>query len=156
MRLVDNKGRLFGVINLIDLLVILLVLGVAMSMMVNLSNRAKTEKMTQELYVKVLCRLPTEVANNRKLFRPDDAIMGGNATVRKVLETRPAKGSGDKETGYSDVVVLIKAKCVILNGEYYCANAPIKINSNIVLSNPAYSILDATILDFDAKAGDKA
>ncbi|MBN1526079.1 MAG: DUF4330 family protein [Candidatus Omnitrophica bacterium] len=156
MRLVDNKGRLFGIINLIDLLVILLIAGVAMSVRINFSDRAKTEKLSRELYVKVLCRLPTEVANNRKIFRPDEAIMGGNARIKKVLEIKPVKGYGDKEAGYSDVIVLIKAKCVILNGEYYCANTPIKINSNIVLLNPVYSVLDGTILDFDTKAGDKA
>jgi hypothetical protein len=156
MRLVDDRGKLFGLVNLIDLLVILLIIGVAISIKVNLSGISKHQKTAQEMYVKVLCRVPNEVAYNKKILRPGDVIMGGNARIEKVLEIRPVKDANEKDTGYSDAVVLIKTNCVILNGEYYCANMAIKINSNIMFSNPLYTILNATILDMDTKANDKA
>jgi acetyltransferase-like isoleucine patch superfamily enzyme len=155
MKLVDNKGRFFGVINLIDLMAILLMAWAAISVITNLSGTTKHLKTTQEVYINVLCHVPSEVASNKSILLPGDVILGGNARIEKVLEMRPVKDANGKDAGSSVVVVRIKANCAILNGEYFCTNVPIKINSNIVFSSPLYMITNATIIDVDTRTGDK-
>ena len=152
MKLIDNRGRLFGVINLIDLLAVILIAGAVISIVANVSGLMKAKDTTAELYIKLMCRVPDEVANNPKLLQPGDVILGGNATIEKVLDIRPVKDVDGMPLGSSDVIFLIKGRCVILNGEYYCANIPVKINSPMTLSNPVYTVVNALILDVDRTA----
>lgn len=146
MAIIDGKGRLFGLINIIDLLVIMLIAGAGFSILTNLPLEVRNRKTTEEVYVKVLCRLPDEVVSNKKVLKPGDLILGGNAKIDKVLSVKAIQDAESGGTGYSVVEVLIKASCVVLNDEYYCANMPIKINANIVFSNPFY-VIGSTTLD---------
>lgn len=145
MRFIDDKGRLLGLINLIDLLVVAAIVSVIVSLAANIPSADRNKKVMQEMYIKVLCRVPNEVASNKEVLKTGDAVLGGNARVETVLERRPIVDSGATNTGFSYIVVLIKAKCVVLNGEYYCANIPIKINANIIFSGPTYTFGSATI-----------
>lgn len=146
MRVIDDRGRLFGIINLLDLLVLSLVIVLIASASLNLMKNSKgTTKDSAELYVKVLARVPSEVAHNPKVFKSGDKVLAGNAVVEKILEIKPVAG----DTGYSDIIIHLRANCVILNNEYYCANASIKVNSPIIISNPAYIFNNAIIIDVE-------
>jgi hypothetical protein len=149
MRFLDSKGRVFGIINLLDLLVILIFVVLIFTASLNVLNRPKDNaKDSAELLVKIFARVPNDVAHNSKIFKPDDRVLAGNAAVEKVLEVRPVVGDG----AYSDMIILLKANCVILNNEYYCANAPIKVNAMITIANTAYILNNATIIDVEKKA----
>lgn len=151
MRFVDDKGRVFGLINLIDLSVVVLLFLLIASIAVNYftrpvtktSNRGNVDVEMKVLYPGVL----TEILKDRKVLNPGDVVLGGNAVIAKVLEVRPVLDNEGRETIHSNIVVLIKAKCVKLNGEYYCANIPIKINAYVHLSQPLYIFENGKILD---------
>jgi hypothetical protein len=146
--LIDSKGRLLGVVNLLDLLVMMIIAMLAATAVMNFAARPKAENKTSaEVLIKAFCRVPSEVAHNAKILKPGDKVFSGNGIVERVLDVKPVAN----DTGYSDMVILIRAKCVILNNEYYCANAVIKVNSSISISNPQYIFNNSTILDVEKK-----
>lgn len=149
MRLLDDKGRLFGLINLLDFLVASLVLILIITTMINFIITPRGKKVPTELAVKIIYRVPNDVAYNKKILRPGDKILAGSAVVEKVLSIKPVKDYGNIETGYSDMIVMIRASCVMLNNEYFCANMPIKVNSPMTISNPFYTFSNGTILDVE-------
>ncbi|MDP2912972.1 MAG: hypothetical protein Q8N91_03085, partial [Candidatus Omnitrophota bacterium] len=101
-----------------------------------------------EASIKVLfADMPDEVVHNKKILKEGDLVLGGNGVVKEVLYTKTVK------SGYSDAAVLLKASCVKLADELYCANMPIKINSRCTISNPVYVFTDGIIFDVDI--GDK-
>lgn len=152
MRIIDSKGRLFGVANLLDLLVLAVVLALIGTGIVNFITKPRASKANVELAVKVLYRVPNEVARNPKILKTGDSILIGNAVVEKILDIRPVIEYGNRETAMSDMIILIKANCVMLNNEYYCANMPIKVNSSMTISNPLYVFSNGTILDVEASS----
>ena len=149
MRIIDDKGRLFGKVNLLDFLVIALVLILIATTLINFVATPRGNKTNIDLLVKIIYSVPNEVARNPKILQSGDRILAGNAVVEKVLNIRPLKDGRDIETGYSDIIVLIRASCVKLNNEYYCANMPIKVNSPMAISNPFYIFSSGTILDVE-------
>lgn len=151
MRFIDGKGRLFGLANLIDLFVIIAISALIVSVAVNGTMKAGSKKRASaEVYLKVLYKnIPNEIVNNKKLLKGGDVVLAGNALIEKVLYTRPAADVGGLKADYSDLAVLMKANCVILDGEYYCANVPVKINGLCTISNALYAFRDGVILDVE-------
>jgi hypothetical protein len=150
MRFIDDKGKLFGVINLIDLSVIVFILVLVVSVGFNYTARpvANVNKANVNVDIKVLFPgVVSEIIKSGKVLNPGDVVLQGNAVIDKVLEVRPVLDNYGKETIYSNIVVFIKAKCVVLNGEYYCADTPIKINAYIKVSQPLYVFKNGKILN---------
>lgn len=161
MRIIDERGRLFHKINIIDLFVVIMIGVLTVSFMINLPYIIKSwhRPATEEMYVKVLyMNVSSYVLENNKILQPGDTLLGGNATVERVLKTTPGitidmLNANNKLTGYwqarssSDIIVLIRANCVKLRGENYCANAQIKINSLLSLDNELYVLRDGVIID---------
>ena len=164
MKFIDEKGRLLGVINLIDFFVLILVAVLIGSFIVNLPlsiNNKKSAPLMEEKFIRVLYRIPDEVLENKKILNPGDMVLSKMATIEKVLKvTRNAPAletdivsSYEKSTGYSNVVVLIRANCMRLRDGYYCANIPIKINSYLTISSEFYALNGGIVLGIDKSAG---
>ena len=116
-------------------------------------DKKSDNKDNVEYLVKVIYRVPKEMVFDKKILQPGDVLLAGRATIEEVREVRPAKGEVDYESAYYKyIIVLLKADCVILNNEIFCANTQIKINSSLTLSNPFYFFPNGTIIDIEAKA----
>ncbi len=170
MRIVDGKGRLFGMINLIDLFVLVLVAALIGSFIVNLQLKVcgRRSDSSVEKLIKVRFTVLDQVLDNKKVLQSGDKVLAGKATIVKVLKVVPISAAdvtamdgkpaiySDKVLsvlrGWSDVTVLIKAACAKLHGEYYCTNVPIKINSPITIYNEFYTLEKGVILDIDGRS----
>lgn len=148
MKIIDEKGRLFRKINVVDLFVVVLAGVLVLSFVINLlptikSRRNAVSEATHfNLYVKVLyTKVSNYVLDNKKVLRAGDTFLAGQATVEKILTVVPLT---DKT---SDVIVLAKVNCTKLRGENYCANIPIKINSLLSIENESYVLRDGLILN---------
>lgn len=165
MKIIDEKGRLFNKINIIDLFVVIMIGILAVSFMVNFPNtiKGRHKPASEEMYVTVLfTNVSNRVLENKKVLRRGDTFLSGNATVERILKTDPASTAdifdlNNKRVGYSqansfsNIVVLIRANCVKLYEEYYCANVLMKINSQLTLSNELYLLQNGIILDVSTK-----
>lgn len=101
MKIVDNKGRIFGLVNVIDLAVIILCLAVIGSMVSGAFIKGTAGGKTRAertMMLKVVYRdVPEEIAENKDVLKPGDADMFGNARVESVAEVRPGPGAWRKE-----------------------------------------------------------
>lgn len=166
MRIIDEKGRLFHKFNIIDLFVVIMVGIFVVSFVLNLPHiiKGRNKSASEEMYVKVLyLSVPNYVLENKKVLRPGDTFLAGNVTVEKVLKTTPVITTdildvNSKPVGYlqtrssSDIIVLLRVKCVKLLGDNYCANVLIKINSILSLSNELYALPGGVILDINKES----
>jgi len=142
MTFLDKKGRLFGIINLVDLLVVvvisvLLVSFVSSQVMTFKARQKQGTQATQEedLLLKVIYYgVENDLAHNEKILRPGDVDYLGKASIEKVLEIRPSKYEADK----SEIIVLIRAKCVLSNNNYYCENKIIKMGAPFTFTTARY------------------
>lgn len=169
MRILDGKGRVFGLINLIDLFVLALIAALAGSFIANLPlmTGGGRGRNVEEKLIRARFTILDQALESRKILQPGDKVLAGQATVLKVLSVvpvsardvvsmdgRPAIYSNNVRSvtrNCSDVTVLIKAACVKLRGEYYCANVPIKVNSPISIASESYDLDKGVILDIDGR-----
>jgi hypothetical protein len=156
MRLIDEKGRLFGAINVIDFFVLTIISILVVSFFINLPLMVKAKdsnRANQEMLIKVLYRVPDQVAlqvaKNQEIFKPGDKILMGMARVEKILEVKPVLGVTEKDTGFSDIIMLIRVFCTRLGGDYYCANMPIKLNDLFSFSNESCIFDKGVIIDVE-------
>lgn len=87
MRFVDEKGRLFGVINIIDLcilVIIVLIIGVAgYKLAGSRLNRSEINK--KEILVTIKC--PMSIETTAKAIHPGDRFLTGSDYVNGVVES---------------------------------------------------------------------
>ena len=151
MRLVDNKGRLFGLVNLLDLAIAALVIfaaGSIVSNMVMCAGSAKREAAgTRSVMIEVIYRnIPNELASNKDILKPGDSDMSGKAVIEKVLNVRPGS-TGDVK----DMTVLIKAQCVKLDRQYYYGNKHVRLGLPFTFTAPLYEFSDGTIVSLSVE-----
>jgi hypothetical protein len=147
MRFIDNKGRLFGLVNVLDLAIVVLIVSVAGSMVFGLylpksclknETRTAATVMLKVIYYNV----PKEIADNGSVLKPGNADIFGKAEIDKVLEVRP--GATDR---VRDVIVLIKTQCAVLDNQYYCGNVVIKLGMPFTFATKLYRFLEGTVVD---------
>ena len=128
MRIIDDKGRLFGLVNVLDLIIIIFVLFVAFGvvshhMLIAKAPKSGSAKSTkgEELLLKVIYYAqPNDIIQNKDILHPGDTDIMGTATLEKI-EVRPI------DEKRSDIIVTIKARCHMLDGQYYYSNMSIKV-----------------------------
>lgn len=158
MNLVDNKGRLFGIINLIDLAVLLLIAAVVLSVSANfMANPAKKAEVADRQQGKmsvdiieakvIFPNVIKSVVEDPNVLIPGSVVNNNNISIVKVLEIMdlPKDARG---IDYCNVTVLMRIKCVNLLGDYYCNNTPIKINypNTLTISNSYYALYNGIVL----------
>jgi len=156
MKIIDSKGRLFGLINLLDLVILVLIVSLAASVVSSRMIAAKAAKTSpaasregKELVLKVIFSgQANEIFDDATVLREGDSDTFGRAVLEKVVEVRRSK------EGKSDAVVLIRAKCNLLDRQYYCGNMLIKLNALFNFATPRYVFNNGTIVGIE-EAGTK-
>ena len=142
-KIMDERGRLFGVINIIDVIVILLAVVLVCSVYVKFSKNERTAAGSSDLqgvtYQMEIKTVREGTANNLKagdkIWNQESGVELG--TIREVSVT-PGKlpkaladgtyAEGSVQDRY-DVVLTIEGNCQILNGRYF-ANKSDEIRDN--------------------------
>jgi hypothetical protein len=93
MKIIDEKGKLFGLINIIDLVLLLIVAALAVGGLMFLRREGPSEVLTtKDFYVMVLCKeYSQDVAD---AFKVDDRLFYGGTFTNLVItevKTEPAK-----------------------------------------------------------------
>ncbi|MDD5680539.1 MAG: DUF4330 domain-containing protein [Candidatus Omnitrophica bacterium] len=165
MKFIDDKGRIFGKVNLIDFLVILFLLG--LTPLFYLGNKALTQKWdvkdTKKILVKIKCAsVMPELAN---VFREGEIVRDseGNAigVLKKIISNVPSEiitinQFNLRNNDYflvpnpsgKDVVCLFEMNCTESKGVFYFNNQPVKIGSNVAVNTDIYNI-QGVVIDFD-------
>ncbi len=165
MKLIDEKGKIFGKINLIDFLVILFLIGLTPIFYLGneVLSRKKIVKDFKKVSVQVKCAgVMPELAS---VFHEGDVVKDndGNAigVLKKIISDVPSEiitinQFNLRNNDYflvpnpsgKDVVCLFEINCTEERGVLYFNNYPVKIGSGIVLNTDIYNI-QGVIIDFD-------
>ncbi|MGI6561504.1 MAG: DUF4330 domain-containing protein [Clostridia bacterium] len=118
MKLIDDKGKLFGLINVIDLAIVLVVVALVAGIVIKMGSTDDKPKESKWYMVTVYCEdVQGNVAENLK---PNDRIVYGNVYVDGYVvsvEEFPAKDTvvlpdgtlmEVEKPGYSDILVKVK------------------------------------------------
>ena len=132
-KILDEKGRLFGVINIVDVIVIILAIVIVCGVYVKFSHNERTSLMSANLltvtYQMKVPAVRNGIADNLragdKLWDQENDVEIG--TIKDVQVT-PAKraealtdgtfAEGTVQDRY-DVILTIEGGCQVINGRYY-------------------------------------
>ncbi len=157
MKFIDDKGKIFGKLNLIDFLVILFLLGLMPAFYIG--NKALTRKLdvkaTKKVMVKIKCAsIMPELAS---VFHEGDVVKDnyGNAigTLKKIVSDVPSEvitinQFNLRNNDYSlvpnpsgkDVVCLFEINCSEERGVLYFNGYAVKISNSVLLNTDNYNI----------------
>ena len=140
-KLVDEKGRLFGKVSLIDLVVVVLLVVLAAAIYVRFFGRTETARAADEQFVyQVLVENLRDASVNNlqvgdKLFSAESGTEIGTITDIKVSDAMMETTKTDGSFAYThsenrkDVILTLRASGVISEGRYY-AGRTFEINVN--------------------------
>lgn len=155
MSIIDNKGRLFGIINLFDLVVILVLLtGVVMSL--RWINASEDPSWVQVKTFKVRCmgiaQMPVFTA---ELVREGDRAYNyekmPTGTIEKILSVKPSpvltyvSDEGEKvfyDNRVKELTILAELDAYEKKGDIYLAatNGPLRVGDAVTLTTDKYAL----------------
>lgn len=132
-KVLDEKGRLFGVINIIDVIVILLAIVIVCGVYVKFSHNERTSTASASLqtvtYQMKVPAVRSGIADNLragdKIWDQENDVEIGTIKDVQVTEARRAEALTDGTYAEGtvqdrfDVVLTIEGGCQVLNGRYY-------------------------------------
>ncbi|RJQ29377.1 MAG: DUF4330 domain-containing protein [Peptococcaceae bacterium] len=153
MKLIDDRGRIFGLINIIDLLVILVVLGVIWGLLTRTAvlerfNRSYEEKPVEILFLVENVRQytvdviqPGEVVRE---FRSDETV-GTIKTVevRDYKEKAPdAAGNWHMSPvpGKKELYITVEGRVKEYNGVFKVGQSDLKVGGKITLKGKRFNV----------------
>ena len=160
MKIIDEKGRVFGLINIIDLVVIILVVSLV-PLMFNLGEAIFKKKALEEEQLSVKIKFLgidpdfVDVIKNGDIEKDFSGKKIGE--IAEVVSTVPSKEwvVVDNKTLAAidnpvkrDVIVKAKILCIKKGGAPYYKAAQAKIGSNIIFSTDTY-LLTGLIVGLD-------
>lgn len=152
MKLIDEKGRLFGKINLFDLLVIVLVFaligGASYKLLVaNKSVTLNESDLTVKLWVEDIKKVTVDVINEGDIVREYDSNKLFGEVIKKEVnphyeEVKTADGRVVKAPveGQYDVYVTLKCKGINSDNAISIASKEIKIGGKVVIKHKLYAV----------------
>lgn len=165
MKFIDDKGRIFGKINIIDFLVILFLIGLVP--VFYLGNKALSKKEIVKVYkeVSVQVKFSNIIPEVADAFHEGDVIKDNDGKATGVLKRVVSNASPKVLTvnllnvrssdylltpnlGGKDVVCLLELKCTEENGVLYFNAYPVKIGFNITVNTDTYN-MQGMIIGFD-------
>ncbi|MDD5072410.1 MAG: DUF4330 domain-containing protein [Candidatus Omnitrophica bacterium] len=165
MKFIDEKGKIFGRINLIDFLVILFLLG--LTPVFYLGNKALTHKWAVKDYKKISIKIKcaSVMPELAGFFREGDIVKDneGNTigVLKKIISNVPSEiitinQFNLRNNDYflvpnpsgRDVVCLFDVNCTEERGVLFFNNYAVKIGNSVVLSTDSYNF-QGVIIDFD-------
>ncbi len=156
MKFIDDKGKVFGKINIIDFLVILFLIGLAP--VFYLGNKALSKKEVVKVYkeIPVRVKFSNVIPELADAFHEGDVLKdndGNTAGVLKkvvsnappevltmnLLNVRNSEYFVSPNLESKDVVCLFELKCSEENGVLYFGACPVKIGSNVIVNTDNYN-----------------
>lgn len=133
-KIIDSNGRLFGLISILDVIVIALVGVLALTLVIKQDVAAPTTQattsgtpVTYTISVRnILDELAEDIVVGDAIFDLSQSTSGDLGTITKV-EITPAVRSASLSDGtigqalapgYSDVIITVEATCTIVDGQY--------------------------------------
>lgn len=153
MRIIDDRGRLFGLINVIDLLVVVVVVGVVWGL---LTRTAVLERLTRSYVEK-----PVEIlflAENVRQYTVDAVQPGevlrelrsdGEVGTVKTVEVRDYKEKApDAEgnwhmspvPGKKELYITVEGRLKEYNGAFRVGQSDIKVGSKVTLKGKRFNV----------------
>ncbi len=132
-KILDEKGRLFGVINIVDVIVIILAIVIVCGVYVKFSKNEKTSTSAANLQaVEYQLEIKSIRSGTAGSFRSGDLIFDkendvelGTVTNVQISDATLPKPLADgtyvvgNVEGRYDVILTIEGNCQIINGRYY-------------------------------------
>ena len=148
MKIIDERGSLFGKINIIDLFVVILILSVIP--MVMWGNRLashpkslpKETKETIEVKIKLNAIIPelAEVIKEGDVEEDKSGIVG---RIVKIISNEPQKilSMGENiESGYREIRLLLELSCVVGEGTIKYGNNVLRIGAGLTFTTDLYTV----------------
>ena len=142
-KFIDEKGRIFGKISIIDIIVIILAIILVCAVFVRTSqNKSASEKETinKITYVMKIGNIKPDTANavlpGDKIYAQESGVCMGVIKETEVTESRKAAQTldGTYVDGYvqgrNDLKMIIESDCRVVDGRYYSERtAEISVNA---------------------------
>ncbi len=162
MNIMDEKGRLFGRINVIDFVVILLLFSLIPILYVGYKlNTREDHAVMRSVSIKV--RSVETMPELINVIKPGDVDMDPSGKpvgkIARIFEAVPSEVvvlRGDNQLTMKtsnikkDVLIMIEAVCEVKGGLLYYKEQPVKIGENIIFSTNLYT-LRGVITDIETK-----
>ncbi|RKD25319.1 protein of unknown function [Caminicella sporogenes DSM 14501] len=152
MRFVDDKGRLFGTVNLFDLLVILLIfalIGGAAYKFIYLDNKVALSEsdITVTLWIEDVRKVTVDTINVGDVVREYDSnLLFGTIVDKEVkphyeeVETSDGRVVNAKVDGKYDVYITLKCRGIVSDNAISIASKEVKIGGKIILKHKLYAV----------------
>lgn len=136
-KILDEKGRLFGVINIVDVIVIILAIVIVCGVYVKFSHNERTSAASSSLqtitYQMKVPAVRNGIADNLragdKIWDQENDVEIGTIKNVQVTQAKRAEAlidgtyaEGSVQDRY-DVILTIEGGCQILNGRYYMSKS---------------------------------
>ncbi len=131
-KILDERGRLFGVINIVDVIVIILAVVLICGIYIKFGRNDRTsassglETVTYELEIKAVRNgISDNLRPGDKIYDQDNGVELGTIKDVEVSEAKRSEALADGTYAEGavqdryDVVLTIEGQCQILNGRYY-------------------------------------
>ena len=135
MKIVDEKGRLFGKVNLIDLLVLLLVIAAAAALIWKTAGKKAAEHAAKPLratYTVLCAETPKEIC--------DFAETQVGEKLLNNAECRAEPSSPDAPDGAQDLYITIDAAATTANNVYKVASQEIRTGYEYNVKTPYFEL----------------
>ncbi|MBQ7566286.1 MAG: DUF4330 domain-containing protein [Oscillospiraceae bacterium] len=163
MKIIDSKGRLFGKINLIDLLVILLIVAVVVAAVLRYlntetANNKYDESLNRHFVYTTICRVVyKEIAENAKDEAGHQLMAGGELVddcFITAVEHRPyyesyvdADGKLQHQVSdeFCDVVFTIEATAPFVNNAYKVGTQEVRVGRTHIVKTDTFEMTGTVV-----------
>jgi len=160
MNLIDNKGRVFGLINIIDLLVILLIVAIV-GRFVLMQNKQPTGAVTKNIevvvHVKEVRDATCNVINEGDIVKETktNAVLGKITNIKivpseSVVETSDGRLVVAQNPVYKDMYITIQGTGTASENAIVLGSNEIRVGTSLQLKTNMYSVT-STVLNIDVK-----
>jgi len=152
MRMIDQKGKLFGIINLFDLVVVLLLVALIGGVgyryiIVNPTVALNESDIEVTLWVEDVRQVTVDVINVGDLVREYDSNLFFGEIVKKEVtphyqpaETADGRIVNAEVEGKYDVYITLKSRGLVSDNAISIAGKEIKIGGTIVTNHQLYAV----------------
>ena len=145
MKIIDERGSLFGKINIIDLFVVILILSVIPMVIWGsrlASHPESLPKETIEVKIKLNAIIPelAEVIKEGDVEEDKSGIVG---RIVKIISNEPQKilSMGENiESGYREIRLLLELSCVVGEGTIKYGNNVLRIGAGLTFTTDIYTV----------------
>lgn len=152
MKVMDEKGRLFGKLNLIDLLVILILIAVVFVAVWKLglgkaADAVVSPKQTVTFDV-TFADTPESVCDFAHSQSGEKLVNNGKTLEASVVEVTTA----EKETGETDLTVTVEAECTYSDYVYKVGTQEVRVGYEYILKTGRFE-MTGVITDMEVQNG---